>query len=133
TGVGLLDPSAGRPPRQSQWSIGIQREITRDLVAEASYVGNRGVWWQAPGLVNVNAITPQILSAHGIDLSKTADQSLLTSLVTSATAVSRGITLPYTGFPTNQTVAQSLRPFPQFGTIPVSGPPLGKTWYDSLQ
>ena len=30
-------------------------------------------------------------------------------------------------------MAQSLRPFPQFGFIPVSGDPLGKTWYDSLQ
>jgi hypothetical protein len=133
TGVGMLDPNAGRPARQSQWSVGIQREITRDLVVEASYLGNRGVWWQAPGLVNLNAITPAILSAHGIDLSKPADQSLMTSLVTSATAVSRGITLPYTGFPANQTVAQSLRPFPQFGTIPVTAPPLGKTFYDSLQ
>src|SRR5579872_395738 len=125
----LMDPNAGRPARQYQWSIGLQREISRDLVVEASYVGNRGVWWQAPGLLNLNAITPAILAAHGIDLSKAADQLLLTSLVTSATAVGRGITLPYSGFPTNQTVAQALRPFPQFGTIPVVGPPLGKTWY----
>jgi hypothetical protein len=40
---------------------------------------------------------------------------------------------PYNGFSTNDTVAQSLRPFPQFGNLPVSGNPLGKTWYDSLQ
>src|ERR1700690_539723 len=26
-----------------------------------------------------------------------------------------------------------MRKFPQFGFIPVSGDPLGKTWYDSLQ
>jgi hypothetical protein len=30
-------------------------------------------------------------------------------------------------------VAQALRPYPQFANIPVSGDPLGKTWYDSLQ
>jgi hypothetical protein len=132
-GVGMLDPNAGRPARQSQWSIGVQREITHDLVVEASYVGNRGVWWQAPGLVNINAITPEILAAHGIDVTRSADQTLLTSLVTSPTAVNRGITLPYAGFPANQTVAQSLRPFPQFGTIPAIGDPRGKTWYDSLQ
>ncbi len=41
-GVVLLDPNAGRPPRQNQWSVGVQREITRDLAVEASYVGNRG-------------------------------------------------------------------------------------------
>jgi hypothetical protein len=28
-GVVLLDPNAGRPPRQNQWSIGIQREVTK--------------------------------------------------------------------------------------------------------
>jgi hypothetical protein len=42
-------------------------------------------------------------------------------------------TLPYDGFPTNQTVAQSLRPFPQFTTITNKWSPLGKTWYDSMQ
>ncbi len=133
TGVGMFDPQAGRPARQSQWSIGVQRELTRDLVVEATYVGNRGVWWQAPGLVNVNAVTSQILQAHGIDITNPTDQALLTSSVTSATAIARGITIPYAGFPTNQSVAQALRPFPQFGNIPVTAPPLGKTWYDSLQ
>jgi hypothetical protein len=40
---------------------------------------------------------------------------------------------PYSGFSTSNTVAQSLRPYPQFGNIAVSGDPLGKTWYDSMQ
>src|ERR1700688_1900607 len=47
----FIDSNAGRPPRQNQWSIGIQREITKDLLVEAAYVGNRGVWWTAPGLI----------------------------------------------------------------------------------
>ncbi len=133
TGVGFFDPNAGRPARQNQWSAGIQRELTKDLVIEASFVGNVGVWWQAPGLININAITPQILAAHGIDLTTAAGQKLLTSPVTSAAAVTAGITLPYANFPKTQTVAQAIRPFPQFGTIPGIAPPLGKTWYDSLQ
>jgi len=41
--------------------------------------------------------------------------------------------IPYGGFPTTQTVAQSLRPFPQFTTLAVTGAPLGNTWYDALQ
>src|ERR1700681_3773156 len=40
--LSLLDPGAARPARQNQWSIGVQREITRNTVIEASYVGNRG-------------------------------------------------------------------------------------------
>jgi hypothetical protein len=36
-------------------------EITPNLVVEAAYVGNRGVWWTAAELStnNYNALTPQ--------------------------------------------------------------------------
>ena len=46
-------------PRILQWSIGLQRELARNLVVEASYVGNRGVWWTAPLLAaqNYNSLT----------------------------------------------------------------------------
>ncbi|HSP69831.1 MAG TPA: TonB-dependent receptor [Bryobacteraceae bacterium] len=128
------DRNAGRPARQYQWSIGVQREITRDLVVEASYVANRGIWWQAPGLLNFNAASYERLKARGIDpINNQADRALLTSSLSSAAATARGLTAPYAGFPLSQTVFQSLRPFPQFTTIPVAYAPLGKTWYDSLQ
>ncbi len=135
-GVALLDPNAGRPPRQNQWSVGIQREITHSLAVEASYVGNRGVWWQAPSLEDVNAITPSILAAHNMSLGNPAIPTLLSTPLGSvppATLAQYNLGVPYAGFSANNTVAQSLRPFPQFGFIPVSGDPLGKTWYDSLQ
>jgi hypothetical protein len=139
-GIGFLDPNAGRPARQSQWSVGLQREITRDLVVEASYVGNVGVWWpgEAPGnvspLQNLNAITPARLAQFGLDVTKADDQALLLSTLNSTTAANRGFNKPpYPGFALTNTVAQSLRPFPQFGYIPSFGSPLGKTWYDALQ
>ncbi len=135
-GVGLLDPNAGRPPRQNQWSIGIQREITRNVVVEASYVGSRGVWWQAPSLEDVNAVTPSILAAHNMNLSNPAIPTLLSTplrSVSGAVLAQYNLNVPYSGFSTANTVAQALRPFPQFGFIPVSGDPLGKTWYDALQ
>jgi Carboxypeptidase regulatory-like domain len=134
SGLGLLDRNAGRPARQNQWSIGVQQELSRSLVVEAAYVGNRGVWWNAPGLVDINELTPDLLSHYNLSLNNAADLTLLSSTVSSATAANRGFNkVPYTGFATSNTVAQALRPFPQFGNIPVSGPPLGKTWYDSLQ
>ena len=129
-----IDPNAGRPARQNQWSVGLQREIRRDLAVEASYVGNRGVWWYSPGLVNVNALTPQILSSVGLNVNNAADRTLLTSLLNSPTASARGFNSPaYAGFPLTTTVAQSLRPYPQFGAINYWWAPLGNTWYDSLQ
>ena len=60
--VNIVGRNSGRPARQSQWSIGIQREITHDTLIEASYVGNVGVWWVANGLVNYNAINPATLA-----------------------------------------------------------------------
>src|SRR4029077_6702882 len=52
----VVDQNAGRPARQIQWSIGLQREISRNTVVEASYVGNRGAWWLSPNLAAYNAL-----------------------------------------------------------------------------
>jgi hypothetical protein len=133
-GVGLLDPNAGRPARQMQWSVGVQREIFRDLVVEASYVGNVGAWWNSTTLENLNAITPQALAARGLNINSPDDQKLLLATLSSSTAAARGFNVaPYPGFAASNTVAQSLRPFPQFGNIPIIGAPLGRTWYDAIQ
>ena len=128
-----VDQNAGRPARQYQWSVGLQREIFRNLLVEAAYVGNRGVWWNSPGLVDVNGLTPDAIAAAGLNINNATDQKLLTSQLNSAAAVARGFGAPYAGFPLGSTVAQSLRPFPQFTSITRLWAPLGKTWYDSLQ
>jgi hypothetical protein len=127
------DGNAGRPARQWQWSIGVQREVVENLVVEAAYVGNRGVWWNSPGLIDVNGLTPERLRAFGLDLDSAADRTLLTSRLDSTAASARGFRAPYAGYPLSATVAQSLRPFPQFASITSLWSPLGKTWYDSLQ
>ena len=50
------------------------------------------------------------------------------------TAAARGFNkLPYAGYSGANTVAQSLRPFPQFGNIASLGVPDGESKYDSLQ
>jgi len=136
-----IDRNAGRPPRIFQWSLGLQREITRDLVVEAAYVGNRGVWWTAPLLAtqNYNALQPGDLAKVGIDLTNPGDRALLTQPIASATVIARFPYLAnpnnvYPGFPNNQQLIQALKPYPQWlGIPPFLGPPLGDTWYDSLQ
>jgi len=127
--------NAGRPARILQWSVGLQREIARDFVVEAAYVGNRGVWWNAYWLINLNMISQGILDANKLDRYSAADRTLLNSPVNSQIAAARGFgTLPYPGFPAGSTVAQALRPYPQFGHFGnFHWSPLGDTWYDSLQ
>ncbi|HEY3825729.1 MAG TPA: TonB-dependent receptor [Bryobacteraceae bacterium] len=129
----VIDPNAGRPPRQLQWSIGLQHEVVRNLLVEADYVGNRGAYWDANNLVNYNALNPQMLLARGINVSNPSDLQLLNLPLSNAAVIARGFTAPYAGFPLSATLAQSLRPFPEYGTIAAQYAPLGDTWYDSLQ
>ncbi|MBV8844265.1 MAG: TonB-dependent receptor [Bryobacterales bacterium] len=131
----VVDQNAGRPARQIQWSVGLQREIARDLVVEASYVANRGAWWLSPVLDNYNALTPQqLLSQYGLDINNSADRAILRAAIGSPAAGRFQNKIPYAGFPLSAPVAQALRPYPQFssGLAPLWAPQ-GKTWYDSLQ
>jgi hypothetical protein len=131
-GLGFVDPNSTRPPRQNQWSIGIQREISRDFVLEASYVGNRGVWWTGP-LGYLNQITPQAAAAYGLHpYTNAADNLLLSSTLASVASRFPNI-LPYSGYATSNTLANALRPYPQFSTALVTASPTGATYYDSLQ
>jgi hypothetical protein len=130
----LTDRNGGRPPRMMQWSIGLQRQLAANLQIEASYVGNRGAWFEANGLVDMNALSPERLASFGLDINNAADRTLLTSRLDSPLAASRGFNkVPYATYSTANTVAQSLRPFPQFGGLGTRLAPLGDTWYDSLQ
>jgi len=130
-----LDRHAGWPARVIQWSVGVQREITHNLVAEAAYVGNRGVWWPAYTLswISSDSISPATLQAFGLSLNNPADLQLLSSPVNSALAAQRGFGSPYPGFPTGLTVSQALRPMPEYTMVVNHWNPLGNTWYDSLQ
>jgi hypothetical protein len=137
-----IDRNAGRPPRQIHWSIGLQREVMPNLMVEASYVGNRGVWWAAPLLAkeNYNSYTPEGLkAAWGLDITNATDRGLLTLPIRSPQVIARFPNLAdpnnvYPGFPSDQSLIQALRPHPQWvGIPPFLGPPLGDTWYDSLQ
>ncbi len=130
-----MDQNAGRPARQVQWSAGFQRELFSNVLAELTYVGNRGAYWNAGGLVNPNALSEQDLAAHGLSLNNPADLQILAAPLDSPIAIAAGFgTPPYPGFPLTATVAQALRPFPQYGAITNwHWVPDGDTWYDALQ
>src|SRR5262245_45044616 len=153
-----IDRHAGRPPRILQWSLNLQREVTPNLLVEAAYVGNRGVWWSAPVLQSeaYNALTPERLKTFGLDITNATDRGLLTTQIKNLPTAPGGAaflarypylanltTIPgniqvvngvYPGFPATQPLNQALRPVPQWnGVPPCLGPPRGDTWYDSLQ
>ncbi len=146
----FFDPH-NRPGRIFTWSIGVQREVIRNLLVEISYVGNRGAYFPAPSAdqMTCDCLTPQLLqSQFGLNINNPATQALLLDPITSAAVQAafpqfkivnvNGVpTVPsiYPGFPGSQQLIQALRPVPQWtgGVLPWLGPPLGDTWYDSMQ
>src|ERR1019366_7338473 len=148
--------NAGRLPRIFQWSIGVQREIIPNLMIEANYVGNRGAWFTAPlrDPQSFNGLTQNILSnlttggpggagvygaTSNMAFSNPADYALLNYQISNPAVIAKFPVLAnpsnvYPGFPSTQTLAQALRPYPQWYGVPnFLGPPSGNTWYDSLQ
>jgi hypothetical protein len=141
TGFTSLDRNAARPPRQNQWSVSIQREISRNFVLEGSYISNTGVWWSGPAASNsnsqlalLNQISPAAALALGLNpYTNPADNLLLSSALSSPAVIARvGNLLPYSGYSTGNTLANALRPYPQFSTIGVTNSPTGDTWYNAL-
>ncbi|HWF07504.1 MAG TPA: TonB-dependent receptor [Bryobacteraceae bacterium] len=135
-GPQYYDPNAGRPARQYQYSLSVQRELAPNLVVQASYVGNRGIWWPTyvgSALTNYNYLSSDILSKNGLSLNNPADLAILLSPIGQPGAQRFQNKLPFPGFPLTASVAQSLRPFPQFTTIALVNPPLGDSWYNSMQ
>jgi hypothetical protein len=69
-----------------------------------------------------------------LDLNNASDRTLLTTALNRLSpAQAARFPAPYPGFPMTSTLAQALRPFPQFGNITSMWSPVGNTWYDSLQ
>ena len=124
----------------------------KNLVVEIDYVGNRGAYFPAPQMSQIaqNTLTPDSLKTiWGIDMNNPTDRALLTQQISSAAVQARfpqfalvnvngtgRLTVPsvYKGFPASQQLIQALRGVPQWGGLsPWIGPPMGKTWYDSMQ
>src|ERR1035437_2305344 len=101
-----------RPPENISLNLSIQRQLSSSMVLEASYNGVMGAHLQT-GLLAYNQLNPIYLQKYGT--------AVLTSSITSAAAINAGVTSPFSNFTTlwgsRGTVAQALRPFPQYSNI----------------
>ena len=86
----------------------------------------------AGSLVTATHLSSAILSQNGLSLSNPADLATLLAPIGSTAAGRFQNQLPFAGFPLTASVAQALRPFPQFTSLSLVNAPLGDSWYQSL-
>jgi hypothetical protein len=93
---------AGYAPRMYNWNFTIEKSLGTNTVMRASYQGQAGVGLLASREL-LNQVDPKYLSLG----------SLLNSPIGTA-GPQLGIAKPWASFPDDQSIAQALRPFPQY-------------------
>ena len=127
------DGQAVRLPENYQWTLSAQRQLTSSTVVEANYHATIGAHLVA-GLKRYNQLPFSLLERYG--------RTLLASSINSPAAQAAGIRLPYADINCQFSascapisVAQALRPFPQFRDINTSsgaGDKSGHSSYHAL-
>ena len=116
-----------QPPRYQNWNLSIQRSLTSSLVLTAAYVGSNGKQLAGAGRGSwSNQIDPRYLV-----LGNLLNQPANPANVAAAAAIVPGVALPFPTF--NGTIAQMLRPFPQYGGIADPYGNVGQTIYHAMQ
>ncbi len=99
-----IDPSNGRPAMIQNWSLELQHKLPGDFFLDIAYVGQ-----------HATHLRSQFNQIDTLDPSNFALGSLLNADINSPQAMTAGIQKPYPSF--GGTVAQALRPFPQYTFI----------------
>lgn len=128
--------AASRPATYDNWTVSVQREVRKGMTVELEYNGVYGSNLQA-GLLNPNQVPISVVNDLVARFGPTGARDLLNSQITSAAAVAAGITPPYPNFTNaavqrSRTVAQALRPYPQYLAVNVQsggGDKTGRSHY----
>ncbi|MEO6393280.1 MAG: TonB-dependent receptor, partial [Pyrinomonadaceae bacterium] len=120
------DPDS-QPPRYQNWNLSVQRAITPSLVLTAAYVGSNGKQLRGGGRSAwSNQLDPRFLVLGNL-LAQTATPAN----VTAAAAIVPGVALPFPTFV--GTIAQMLRPFPQYNSVSDVYGDVGQSNYNAAQ
>jgi hypothetical protein len=114
-------PDANRPGYTQNWNFTIQYELPARTVLEVAYVGNKGtrLWGGEAQFGEMNGLPASLLRLGDTLIDHAADHPQY---------------IPYAGFPADDfTVAQALRPFPQYGSIQEAFPYNANSSYHSMQ
>ena len=131
TAIGMTygDPNfGGKAPYYENWNFNIQHSLTKNLLLSVAYSASAGHWLPGAGVAGpyTNQIPVQYLPLQGL-LSSTLNATTLAQVQ----ALFPGFAVPFPSF--TGTVAQALRPFPQYGGISNPWLDIGNSTYNSLQ
>ncbi len=129
-GVSFGDPTiGGRPPRYQNWSFGFQHAVSSTTTAGISYVGSNGHNLGGGGRsIYSNQIHPRYLALGNMLQARATAANVAT-----ARAQFPEIGLPFANFSPNATIAQLLRPFPQYSGVNDLWGDVANSKYNSLQ
>ncbi len=118
-----LSPGSTRLPQTLNWTFSLQRQLAATLALELDYVGSH-----TTHIANTTLGFPDIVNQSYLSLGSTLLQK-----INSAAAAAAGIKSPFPGFENSSynTVAQALKPFPQYTSIS-GGDPIGVAHYNAL-
>jgi len=130
--------TASTPSDELTYAFNIERQLTANSVLEIGYVATLASDIQS-NILAFNQLNVANLPAS-LNPFTASGRTLLNSLVGSAAANAAGVTPPWSGFNTlwgtGATVAQSLRPFPQYSavdTVNGQGDKIGHSTYHAMQ
>lgn len=117
-GIGYIAPNSNRVGYVQNYNLGVQYQLPASFVLEVGYLGNKGTRLESDGLDNLNQLPLSALQFGDRLFQQLSDNPGL-------------VPLPYAGF--NGTVAQALRPYPQYGNISQIFANFGVSNYNSMQ
>ncbi len=122
TSILYMNPKGDTLPRFQNWTLSVQRQLTNSLLLDVAYVANHGTRLISPSnMSDLNQNNPLILQQYPL--------SELTANI--GTPAANGFPAPYAGF--TGTVAQALRPYPQYQSVPQFNGANGWSTFNSLQ
>src|SRR5271157_3844759 len=131
TAVGMTygDPNfGGKAPYYEDWSFNLQHSLTKNLLLSLAYSGSDGHW--LPGAAVAGPFTNQIPVKY-LPLQGTLSSTLNAASLATVQAMFPSFSTPFPNF--TGTVAQALKPFPQYGSISDPWLDVGNSTYNSLQ
>jgi hypothetical protein len=127
-GVTFDNPAEGaRPPRYQNWNFSVQRAITASSTLTVGYVGGNGKLLRGGGRgIWSGEIQPRYLALGNLLTAQATAAN-----ITAAQRIIPDVRLPYGNF--RGTIAQMLRPFPQYSGVGAPFVNLASSNYNSLQ